>query len=103
MILFANGIVMISKKTIKLLCLTAGLTSAVYSTMPVIVSAETAPVQPKVQEVPLPPPVELPAPPNVPADTANRPLTVEEAVAIALKYQPDITIARTIIEAAHGW
>jgi outer membrane protein TolC len=53
----------------------------------------TPPVQPKVQETPLPPAIELPGPASVPQDVPNRPLTGAEAVAIALHHQPSVDVA----------
>lgn len=64
--------------------------------------AQTPPIQPKIQETPLPPSVEITAPANRPADVPNRPLTAEEAAAIALYHQPDITTAKAAAEAAQG-
>ncbi len=64
--------------------------------------AQTPPIQPKVQETPLPPPVELSAPASVPADVPNRPLSAAEAVAIALNHQPDVSVARAGILSARG-
>lgn len=68
------------------------------------VAQQTPPVAPKVQETPLPPPIELPAPPAglIPSDVPNRPLTADEAARIALRYQPDVTVARQGINAAQG-
>lgn len=82
-------------------CSTAVL---VLSLCPVAVPAQerTPPVQPKITETPLPPPVTLPAPPAQPADVPNRPLTVEEAAFIALRHQPDITAAQGGVYAAQG-
>ncbi|MCX6344799.1 MAG: TolC family protein [Armatimonadetes bacterium] len=64
--------------------------------------AQTPPIQPKIQETPLPPRVEIAAPANRPADVPNRPLTADEAAAIALYHQPSISTARAAAEAAQG-
>jgi TolC family type I secretion outer membrane protein len=64
--------------------------------------AQTPPIQPKLQETPLPPPVELSAPANVPAEVANRPLTADEAAAIALRRQPTVAAAIAALTAAKG-
>ncbi|HZT40765.1 MAG TPA: TolC family protein [Chthonomonadaceae bacterium] len=71
---------------------------------PVIAGAQTAtpPIAPKIQEPPLPPPVTLPAPPTVPSDVPNRPLTADEAAQIALYHQPSVTNAVAGITAAQG-
>lgn len=90
---------MYSSKNIRCFVVSVGFISSISLSG---IQAQTPPVQPKVQEVPMPPAVELPAPPNVQKDVTNKPLTVEEAISIALKYQPDITVARTVIEAAQG-
>ena len=66
------------------------------------VYAETPPIQPRVQEAPLPPAVELPAPENINADVANKPLSVQEAVAIAMQNQPSVASARAGVNAAIG-
>jgi len=63
---------------------------------------QTPPVTPKIQETPLPPPVELPPPPILPADVPDRPLTAEEAARIALRNRPDVTVARAGVAAAQG-
>lgn len=68
-----------------------------------VVAQQTQPVMPKVQETPLPAPVTLPPPPHpAPADVPNRPLTADEAAAIALNHQPGITVARAAIASAAG-
>jgi len=63
---------------------------------------QTPPVQPKIQETPLPPAVTLPPPPTVPADVPNRPLTADEAALIALHHQPNVAIAQAGVYAAQG-
>ena len=62
----------------------------------------TVPVQPRIQETPLPPPVTLPAPPTPPADVPNRPLTAQEAAQIALHHQPNVTAAIAGVAASQG-
>lgn len=62
----------------------------------------TPPVQPKIQETPLPPAVTLPGPPSVPADVPSRPLTADEAALISLHHQPNITAAQGGVYAAQG-
>lgn len=65
-------------------------------------AAQTPPVQPKVRETPLPPAVTIPAPPELQSVVPNRPLTADEAAAIALYRQPDISTAASNILAAQG-
>ena len=60
----------------------------------------TPPISPQIEELPLPPLIELPGPENVPADVPNRPLTAEEAAAIALHYQPVVSAANAGLSAA---
>jgi outer membrane protein len=62
----------------------------------------TPPIQPTIRETPLPPPVELPAPPSIPADVPNRPLTAQEAAEIALRHQSAIASAAAGVESAEG-
>ncbi len=57
---------------------------------------------PKITETPLPPPVTLPAPAQVPAEVSNRPLSADEAARIALAYQPNVKVARAGVNAASG-
>lgn len=64
--------------------------------------AQTPPIQPTVQETPLPPPVQLPAPPVPSGAAPERPVTVDEAVRIALANQPDVAAARAGLDAARG-
>lgn len=66
------------------------------------VYAETPPIQPKVQDTPLPPEVELPAPENIDPAVANKPLSVQEAIAIALQKQPEVATAQSAVNAAIG-
>lgn len=68
----------------------------------VVWAQPTPPIMPKLQEVPLPPPVELTPPPSVPADVPNRPLTAEEASQIALHHQPSISAATGTVVSAQG-
>src|SRR5947209_16988587 len=62
----------------------------------------TPPIAPRIQETPLPPPVELPPPPTLPADVPNRPLSADEAARIALHNQPNVTVAAAGVSAAAG-
>jgi outer membrane protein TolC len=62
----------------------------------------TPPVLPKVQELPLPPPVELPAPAARPSDVPNRPLTAKEAALLALHYQPSVVVASAGVDGAQS-
>jgi outer membrane protein len=62
----------------------------------------TPPVAPKIVETPLPPPVTVAPPEQVPADVPNTPLSAEEAVRIALRHQPNLTVAASNVEAARG-
>lgn len=64
--------------------------------------AQTPPIQPNIQETPLPPKVEITAPTNRPSDMPNRPLTADEAAAIALYHQPSVAVAKSGAEAAQG-
>ncbi|MEN6371812.1 MAG: TolC family protein [Armatimonadota bacterium] len=64
--------------------------------------SDTMPVKPKITETPLPAEVQLPAPPSIPADIPNRPLTADEAAAVALYHQPNITAAKAGVTAAVG-
>lgn len=66
------------------------------------VIAQTPPMQPKIQETPLPPAVTLPAPETMPADLPNAPLSAEEAARIALIHQPSITSAKAGVMTAQG-
>lgn len=68
----------------------------------VVGAQPTPPVMPKIQEVSLPPPVELPGPEALPADVPNRPITAAEAAAIALHNQPSLAAARAAIAAARA-
>jgi outer membrane protein len=63
---------------------------------------QTPPIEPRIQATPLPPPVVLPPPPEIPADVPNRPLTAEEAAAIALRHQSDVAAAAANLQAAGG-
>jgi outer membrane protein TolC len=62
----------------------------------------TQPVQPKVQELTLPPPVELPAPATRPSDVPDRPLTAKETAQLALHYQPSVVVAEAGVAGAQG-
>lgn len=63
---------------------------------------QTPPVEPRVQDTPLPPPVELPTPPEVDESVANRPITAAEAVRIALQRHENVTVAESGVAAAQG-
>lgn len=63
---------------------------------------QTPPVAPKVQETPLPATIDVPPPMTLPAEVPNRPLTVDEAVRIALHKQPAIAAAAAGIAASQG-
>jgi outer membrane protein len=65
---------------------------------PLASSAQTPPIKPNTPDVQVPPPIVIP-PPKTPAVP---PLTVDEAVDIALKNQPLIANSRAAIEAAAG-
>jgi outer membrane protein len=63
----------------------------------------TPPVTPPVQETPLPPPVVLPSATGAPADVpTTRPLTADEAAALALHYQPTLVGAQGQLLSAQG-
>lgn len=66
------------------------------------IAQQTPPVAPNVTQTPLPPRVELPAPPATQANVPNRPLAPDEAARIALANQPNVTVARSQIQAAQG-
>jgi outer membrane protein len=66
------------------------------------VAQQTPPVAPKLQETPLPPPIELPLPPGPTLLALNRPLSAEDAAQIALRNQPDLVAVRSGIAAAQG-
>lgn len=66
-----------------------------------LAAEQTPPIQPKVQETPLPVQVTLPAPPGLP-DIPNTPLTASEAACIALNHQPNVTVAQAGVIAAAG-
>ncbi len=64
-------------------------------------SRPTPPIVPPTKDVIVPPPVTLPAPPETPPLT-NEPLSADEAARIALRQQPDVTIANAGILTAQG-
>ncbi len=64
-------------------------------------SQPTPPIVPPTKEVIVPPPVTLPAPPEA-QPVSGEPLTAGEAARIALRLQPDVTIANAGILAAQG-
>ena len=76
--------------------------ASILITMAAGLHAQTPPIQPKIQETPLPPSVEIAAPANRPTDVPDRPLTADEAAAIALYHQPSIAAARAEAESARG-
>ncbi len=63
---------------------------------------QTPPVQPKVQSVVIPAAVTIAPPQNAQDEALNKPLTAEEAALIALKYQPDVTLARAELGVTQG-
>ena len=65
--------------------------------IPVLVRAQTVPIQPKTPDVVIPPRVETPT-----LGTALAPLTEEEAVRLALRLQPSIEDARGVLQSAEG-
>ncbi len=65
------------------------------------IAQQTPPIQPKTVDTPKLAPLDLTPPPGV-QQIANSPLSVEEAVRIALAHQPQITISKAGAEAAHG-
>lgn len=64
--------------------------------------AAAEPYQPPPLEIVLPTEVELPAPASKPDELGSEPLTVEEAVNIALRYQSTVAVARTQVQVAEG-
>jgi outer membrane protein TolC len=66
------------------------------------IAQQTPPIEPKIQDTPLPAAVELPSPGNLPSDIPNRPLTADEAARIALRYQPIIGVAQSDVMIARG-
>ncbi|MDQ3813325.1 MAG: TolC family protein [Armatimonadota bacterium] len=70
-------------------------------TAPLDTDEPTPPIAPKTQAIPLPPAVELPPPPT-PSEIPSAPLTADEAARIALRLQPDVTVAGAGITAAQG-
>ena len=63
---------------------------------------QTPPIQPKTVDTPKLPPIELLGPPKADQTIANAPLTVDEAVKIAIAHQPQLTISKATADAAHG-
>lgn len=57
---------------------------------------------PQIREVPVPPPVKLPPPPEVLREATEKPLTAVEAVRIALAHQANITVAKAGVEKSQG-
>jgi outer membrane protein TolC len=68
--------------------------------MTVSTQAQTPPIQPQTPNVKIPPPLQLPSPEKI--AIGKEPLNAEEAVAIALKNQPDIGIARGNLLSSQG-
>lgn len=64
--------------------------------------ARAEPYQPPPLEIVLPTEVELPPPAARPDELGSEPLTVEEAVNIALRYQSTVAVARTQVQVAEG-
>lgn len=67
-----------------------------------LASAQTPPIKPQTPDVKVPPAVDIPPPQVADPDAAGRPITPEEAVAIALRRQPLLTIAGADVRAAQG-
>lgn len=68
-----------------------------------LLTAQTPPVRPQTADVKLPPKVVVPGPPTADPDvTATEPLTIDEAVAIALRRQPNIGAAEGDLLSARG-
>lgn len=65
-----------------------------------LANAQTPPVQPKIQEAPMPPPVALP-PPTGEAG-AIRTITADDVARIALRYQQSLRIAAANVLTANG-
>src|SRR5438874_4598406 len=82
-------------------CRVTTLTVFLMLVPPGVFAQQTPPVQPRIQATPLPPQVELP-PPTGGSQVPNRPITANEAALIALRNQPDITVARSGVEASRG-
>lgn len=61
-----------------------------------LTSAQTPPIQPQTPDVVIPPRV------AIPGNAESRPLTVAEAVALALREQPSIDVAQGNVESARG-
>lgn len=60
------------------------------------------PYQPSMENLPPPAPIGLPAPAYVPSDVPNGPLTLDEAIRVALVHQANITVAVASVMAAQG-
>jgi outer membrane protein len=67
-----------------------------------LAQAQTPPIKPQTPDVKVPPPVELAGPPIADPDASGRAITASEAVAIALRRQPSVTIAGANVRAAQG-
>lgn len=62
----------------------------------------TPPVMPALQEVQLPPTVELAPPATLAADLPKGPLTAADAVTLALRHQPSLTVTRAYLTGAQA-
>ena len=63
---------------------------------------QRTPVALRTQDTPTPPAIVIPLPPTSTPDVPVRPITAEEAARIALRVQPNITIARDAILSQQG-
>ena len=62
----------------------------------------TPPISPRIQELPLPPAIELSGPPAPSVDLPDRPITAQEAAELALRHQPALDAAAAGVSAAAG-
>jgi len=74
----------------------------IVSVSAVTLAQQTPPIQPKTVDTPKLPPIVLAGPPKDGEHIANAPLTVAEAVQIALAHQPQLLIAKASVGSAHG-
>ena len=75
-----------------------------YAVLLVVLAAkvafcQTPPIQPQTPDIKVPPPLTLPGPT---IEAGKQPLDIQEAIAIALKNQPDIAIAQGNLVSAQG-
>lgn len=63
--------------------------------------AQTKPIQPNIQETPMPPPVAIP-PPSHTVDDVNHPLSASEAAKIAIRYQKSLAVSAAALLSARG-